>query len=78
MPKSKVILSGYSGFPFQKSAANEKQKLLAKSILLNKNYDVVISNYISFSNFKYKKKGIYDGIPFVFFVFFRKKPIIQY
>lgn len=74
MPKTKVILSGYSGFPFQKSAANEKQKLLAKSILLNKNYDVVISNYISFSNFKYKKKGIYDGIPYRLFCFFSKKP----
>ena len=73
MLKTKVILSGYSGFPFQKSASNEKQKLLAKSILLNNNYDVLISNYISFSNFKYNKKGIFEGIPYRLFCLFSKK-----
>ena len=46
---NKVLLLGYSGFPESKSAAAEKQKLIAKAINMNTNYDTEILNYISLS-----------------------------
>jgi glycosyltransferase involved in cell wall biosynthesis len=71
---SKIILLGYSGFPFSKSAASEKQKLIAKAIILNPSIDVEILNYISFSNFKYKRKGLFDGVSYRLMSIYSKYP----
>jgi len=64
---TKILLLGYSGFPMSKSAASEKQKLIAKSICLEPQMKVEIVNSISYNDFKYDKKG---------YVFFRHIPRI--
>lgn len=67
MRKYKVFLCGYSGFPHHKSASCEKQRLIAKAINRNPNFEVLISNYISFTDDRQDFKGNYDGINYRLF-----------
>ena len=71
---NKVLLLGYSGFPQSKSAAAEKQKLIAKAINMNTNYDTEILNYISFSKNNYDRQGVCDGVNYRLTCIFSKYP----
>jgi len=61
---NKILLLGYSGFPLSKSAACEKQKLIAKAISLEPQMKVEILNNISFNDFKYDRKGVFEGVSY--------------
>ena len=71
---SKVLLLGYSGFPMSKSAASEKQKLIAKAISLEPLMNVEILNNISYNDFKYDRKGVYEGVKYRLTCLFSKYP----
>ena len=70
----KVLLLGYSGFPTAKSAASEKQKLIAKAINMVPGYEVEILNYTSYCKYKYDKKGTVEGVNYRLTAFFSKQP----
>lgn len=70
----KVVLSGYSGFPYSKSATRQKQMLIAKAIQINPGYNTIIINYISYSNKTISKKGFFDGVSYKVNSLFSKKP----
>ncbi len=68
----KVLLVGISGFPFG-MAAVEKQKLIAKALLLNDDVSVEIICNNNLSQFAIKKKGEYQGIKFRYTTLFLKQ-----
>ena len=57
-----------------KSAASEKQKLIAKALSLEPKIEVEILNYISYNDFKYDKKGVFDGVRYRLMCIFSKYP----
>lgn len=75
--KDKIVIIWSEGFPYKHSASNEKNFLIAKS-LMNVNIDVILVSKTPFRS-EYHNEGIFDGVAYKnFSLGDRKRKYLKY